>query len=195
MDKNHDATALTKEIVQAVINRAYPGMALFARDVNLPEELAQSYTPDLIIREKAFTDASNRFMGMATTHRYVILSNHMGDMSLFEPIYWGLHVAQKNSHFKVLGQHTHQGKTGIFLLHLPDDESWHLWQMIEFAMERQLYDTAVQRFTNKCPPRAGTDYQGVAGPLLLPVGDIRRRAVLAPGRRRRGKRGRSSKEW
>ena len=154
MDKNRDAKALTKEIVQAVINRAYPGMALFARDVNLPEELARRYTPGLIIREKAFTDASNRFMGMVTTHRYVILSNHMGDMSQFEPAYWGLHVAQKNSHFKVLGQHTHQGKTGIFLLHLPDDESWHLWETVEFDMDRQLYDMAVQRFTHKCthPP-------------------------------------------
>ena len=121
---SYDPKQMTKEQLQAVADKMYPGMALFARDVNLPETLTRRYTPGLIIREKAFTDASNRFMGMVTTHRYVILSNHMVDLSQFEQgTHWGLHVAQKGSHFKVLGQHTHQGKTGIFLLHLPDDEN------------------------------------------------------------------------
>ena len=128
MTINYDPKNMTKEQLQAVADKMYPGIALFARDVNLPEELARKYTPGLLIREKAFTDASSRFMGMVTTHRYVILSNHMADLSQFEHVHWGLHVAQKDSHFKVLGQHTHEGKTGIFLLHLPDDESWRLWQ-------------------------------------------------------------------
>lgn len=147
----YDPTYMTKEQLQAVADNMYPGIALFARDMNLPEELARRYTPGLIIREKAFTDASNRFMGMVTTHRYVILSNHMVDLSQFEQgTHWGLHVAQKGSHFKVLGQHSHQGKTGIFLLHLPDDERWRLWQTAEFSMDQQLYEMAVQRFTQKC---------------------------------------------
>ena len=155
MSANYDPKHMTKEQMQAVVDKMYPGMALFARDVNLPEVLAQRYTPGLIIREKAFTDASDRFMGMLTTHRYVILSNHMADMSQFEhDTHWGLCVAQKDAHFKVLGQYTSEGKTGIFLLHLPDDESWQLWQKVEFAMDRQLYDMAVERFKNKCtqPP-------------------------------------------
>ena len=119
---------MTAEQLQAVMDKTYPGMAMYARDVNLPEKLAENYMPGLIIREKAFTDASSRFMGMATTHRYVILSNHMADLSAFEHgTNWGLHTAGKDSHFKILGQHTHRGKTGIFLLHLPDDESWKLW--------------------------------------------------------------------
>lgn len=151
MSMRYDPKHMTKDQLQAVADKMYPGMALFARDVNLPEALARRYTPGLMIREKAFTDASNRFMGMVTTHRYVILSNHMADLSQFEQgTHWGLHVAQKGSHFKVLGQHTHQGKTGIFLLHLPDDESWRLWQAAEFSMDRQLYEMAVQRFTQKC---------------------------------------------
>ncbi len=146
---------MTAEQLQAVMDKMYPGMAMYARDVNLPEELAENYMPGLIIREKAFTDASSRFMGMATTHRYVILSNHMADLSAFEHgTNWGLHTAGKDSHFKVLGQHTHRGKTGIFLLHLPDDESWKLWMGAEFDLDRQLYGKAVQRFCAKCegPP-------------------------------------------
>ena len=147
----YDPTYMTKEQLQAVADNMYPGIALFARDMNLPEELARRYTPGRLIREKAFTDASNRFMGMVTTHRYVILSNHMVDLSQFEQgTNWGLHVAQKGSRFKVLGQHTYHGKTGLFLLHLPDDESWRLWRTVEFSMDRQLYEMAVQRFVQKC---------------------------------------------
>ncbi len=154
MSKSYHPDSLPKEELQAICNKLYPGIALFARDLNLPEELARRYTPGLIIREKAFTDASNRFMGMITTHRYVILSNHMQDMSRFEHNGWGLHVAQKDAHFKVLGQCTHQGRTGIFLLHLPEDESWKLWQTAEFTLDRQLYAMAVERFKAKCiqPP-------------------------------------------
>lgn len=154
MSKSYHPDSLPKEEIQAICNKLYPGIALFARDLNLPEELARRYTPGLIIREKAFTDASNRFMGMITTHRYVILSNHMQDMSRFEHNGWGLHVAQKDAHFKVLGQCTHQGRTGIFLLHLPEDESWKLWQTAEFTLDRQLYAMAVERFKAKCiqPP-------------------------------------------
>ena len=155
MSTIYDPKHMTKEQLQAVADKMYPGIALFARDVNLPAELARKYVPGQIIRERAFTDASIRFMGMVTTHRYVILSNHMADLAQFEHgANWGLHVAQKDAHFKVLGLHTHAGKTGIFLLHLPDDESWHLWQKAEFAMDRQLYDMAVQRFRDKCtqPP-------------------------------------------
>ena len=107
----------------------YPGITLFARDVDLPSGLAEKYKAGMIIREKGFTDATIRFGGMVTSCRYVILSNHMKNMSILENgTNWGLHVANKDAHFKVLGLHTHAGKTGIFLLHLPDDESWKLWR-------------------------------------------------------------------
>lgn len=110
MSTIYDPKHMTNEQLQAVADKMYPGMALFARDVNLPAELARKYVPGQVIREKAFTDASIRFMGMVTTHRYVILSNHMKDLSPFEhDTDWGLHVANKDSHFKVLGQLQHAG--------------------------------------------------------------------------------------
>lgn len=140
---------------QELCQKEYPGCAMFARDVNLAPGLAEKYIAGSIIREKAFTDASIRFMGMVTTHRYVILSNHMADLSAFEHgTNWGLHVANKDSHFKVLGVHSCGGKTGIFLLHLPDDESWKVWQTVHFDLDETLYRTAVERFDAKCstPP-------------------------------------------
>lgn len=170
---NHDFSNRTAEQLQAVANKMYPGMVLYARDVNLPEELAEKYTPGRILREKGFTDASDRFMGMVTTHRYVILSNHMADLSGFEHgINWGLHTANKDSHFKVLGKVTVQGKTGIFLLHLPDDDSWKLWKTAEFSMDQELYEKAVQRFTIKCkePPVPELTTPQWLGRCAFPVG-------------------------
>lgn len=89
----------------------YPGITLFARDVNLQPGLAEKYKAGMIIREKGFTDATIRFGGMATSHRYVILSNHMASFAaLEEGTDWGLHVANKDAHFKVLGKAEYKGK-------------------------------------------------------------------------------------
>lgn len=140
-----------KKILTEVANRTYPGLAMYARDVCLPSHLAALYKPGMIICERGFTDATNRFMGMPTTHRYVILSNHMENLSFMEEgTNWGLHIAKAGSHFKVLGQTISNGKTGIFLLHLPDDESWKLWNTATFSMDDQIYNMAVQRFNEKC---------------------------------------------
>lgn len=141
---------LDQDRIRKIANKTYPGITLFARDVNLPPELAKKYTPGLIIRERAFVDASIRFMGMVTTHRYVILSNHMASLAAFEHgTNWGLHIANTGSHFKVLGTHVHNGKTGIFLLHLPDNDDWKVYRNAEFDLDQKLYQWAVERFVDK----------------------------------------------
>lgn len=140
-----------KVTYERVANSMYPGIGLYARDVNLPDSLCRKYKKGMIIFERGFTDATNRFMGMVTTHRYVILSNHMANFSQFENgTNWGLRVANSGAHFKVLGQYTHNGKTGIFLLHLPDNADWKIYLNADFALDAQLFDMAVQRFINKC---------------------------------------------
>ena len=54
---------------QAMLAAAmYPGIRLFARDVNLAPGLAKQYKPGMIIREKGFTDASCRFGGTLGSH-------------------------------------------------------------------------------------------------------------------------------
>lgn len=57
-------------------NKTFPGLMMFVRDVNLPDTIASKYNQGMIIHEKGFTDTSFRVMGMITTHRYSILSNH-----------------------------------------------------------------------------------------------------------------------
>ena len=136
--------------ISLLMGSMYPGITLFARDVNLPPELAEKYKAGMIIREKGFTDTTIRFGGMVTSCRYVILSNHMKNLAMLENgTNWGFHVANKDAHFKVLGQVTYKGKTGIFLLHLPDDETWKAYQTMEFSLDKELYEKAVSRFQAK----------------------------------------------
>ena len=135
---------------EKLANEIFPGIMMFVRDVNLSPVCAEKYKPGLIILERAFTDASCRVMGMVTTHRYAILSNHMGDLRRFEHgTNWGLFTAQYWAHFKVLDIYEYQGRTQISLLHLPDDERWELFKNVDFSIEEQLIQTARQRFEVK----------------------------------------------
>lgn len=137
--------------MESLINEILPGLTMYVRDVNLPAEIAAKYETGMIIREKGFTDASNRVMGMVTTHRYAILSNHMGDMREYEhDTNWGLFVAKNNSHFKVLDVYEYQGKTQILLLHLPDDNRWSMFENVKLSIEDEFIPDCRRRFENKC---------------------------------------------
>lgn len=148
--------AMTTEQVRALqeaLNLTYPGLAVLVRDADLTYEQAAKYEVGMIIREKAHVDASRRVMGMVTSHRYAILSNHMMEPTAKELEFganWGLRVAKPDSHFKVLGKHTYQGKTCIFLLHLPDDESWKLFINTVIDSDADLIRKCIARFEAKC---------------------------------------------
>ena len=104
-----------------VIESTLSGSSRYVRDADLPERLAEKYKIGQILTERAFVDASSRIGGMATTHRYLILSQYMADLSGFEDeTNWGMHVAKRGSKFKVLDIFTVDGKTQILLLQLPE---------------------------------------------------------------------------
>ncbi|MBO5151328.1 MAG: DUF1768 domain-containing protein [Methanobrevibacter sp.] len=104
-------------VVSSTLNQS----KFFARDCNLSDELADKYEIGQVITEKAFVDATDKIGGMATTHRYLILSNSMADLSQFEKdTDWGIHTAKANSKFKVLDICKMNDKTQILLLQLPD---------------------------------------------------------------------------
>ncbi len=140
-----------KDTLEWIINQTYPGLTMYVRDVNLPEELAQKYVPGLIIREPAFTDASCLVQGMITTHRFGILSNHMADFQTYEHgTNWGLYVANKDSYFKVMANHEYNGKTLILLLHLPGGDSWRVFFNAIMNIDEEVIATSIERFKNKC---------------------------------------------
>lgn len=147
---------------EETINEILPGLTVYVRDVNLPKELEEKYIPDTIILEPGFTDASARVMGMKTTHRFAILSNHMKDFSQFEhDTNWGLFVANCNSHFLILDKYEYHGKTQIMLLHLPNDKRWKLFENVKINVLDNVIRETRQRFENKCEqeviPELATD--------------------------------------
>lgn len=142
--------AIDTKLLERAINDILPGLTMYVRDVNLPPEIAEKYKPGMIIMERGFTDASNRVMGMVTSHRFSILSNHMADFREFEHgTNWGLFVAQRNAHFKVIDVYEYQGKTQILLLHLPDDSRWKLFRNFKMSIEDFFIGDCRNRFEVK----------------------------------------------
>jgi len=138
------------EYIETIVNQTYPGLRMYVRDANLQENISREYKKGLLLREKAFCDASSRVMGMITSHRFGILSNHMADFSLFEHgANRGLHVAQAGSIFKVLEKYEHEGKTLILLLHLPDD-GWRIFKDIKIDIDDDIVASSIERFKDKC---------------------------------------------
>ena len=137
--------------IEHIVNQTYPGLTMYVRDANLPKIVSENYEKGMIIRERGFCDASNRVMGMITTHRYGILSNHMANLTEFEHgTNWGLHVAKSGSRFKVLNNFEYNGKRLILLLHLPEDDSWKIFREIEINIDEELVENCIERFKNKC---------------------------------------------
>lgn len=135
---------------EKALNDILPGLTMYVRDVNLPQDIARKYTPGLIIRDPGFVDASSRVGGMVTSHRFAILSNHMADLSRLEHgTNWGLTTSRFDSHFKVLDVHEFHGRTQILLLHLPDDNRWRMFDGVRFSLEDQLIADSRGRFERK----------------------------------------------
>ncbi|WP_165062080.1 hypothetical protein [Adlercreutzia sp. ZJ154] len=150
-DPIKEVLGIDKEELENALNDMLPGLANHARDVNLDPAIAALYKPGMIIRDKAFVDASERVGGMATTHRFAIFSNHMVDLSEYEHgTNWGLCVATPESRFKVIDIYECEGKTQIALLHLLDDERWRIFANAEFRMPGLDVGDIRARFEMRC---------------------------------------------
>ncbi|MCD8316059.1 MAG: hypothetical protein LUB61_01440 [Eggerthellaceae bacterium] len=121
--------------LEKAISDTFSGLHMFVRDVSLTPEVADLYEPGTVILERAFVDATDRFMGIPTTHRITILSNRMFNISRIsndpKAMNWGLSIAPAGSRFKVLDVYPFGDKTQILLLHLPMDERWRLFEHME----------------------------------------------------------------
>ena len=105
-----------KQQLESLMNEMLPGLQLLL-EINYARRSGVLPSRE-VVRNPAFTDATCRVGGMVTTHRYSILSNHMVDLVLAEHgTNWGLCIANRDSHFKVLDIYEHEGKTQILLLH------------------------------------------------------------------------------
>jgi hypothetical protein len=146
-----DSDKIQEKFIIDVLNKTLPNLAMVVRDINLPEKLAAKYEKKLILLERGYTDASCNIGGMITTHRFAICSNHMKSLADFDENNRGLCVALAGSHFLCLGQYVHNGKTLIILLHLPDDETWQLFQHLSWVnIFDDIITSCVEQFKTQC---------------------------------------------
>lgn len=179
-DAVKEALGVEAEELERALNDMLPGMANCVRDVNLDPDVAALYKPGMIIRDKAFIDASKRVGGLVTTHRFAIFSNHMADLSEYEHgTNWGLCVANRESRFKVLDVYEYEGKTQIALLHLLDDDRWRFFANAQFDMPGLSVEDIRKRFEARCsqkpiPELSTEDWLGrCADPVgLRPLGGL-----------------------
>lgn len=110
-----------------IYEATYNNLKYLVRDVDLSPEIEDKYVKGEILQEKGFTDASSKIGKITASHRFLILSNQMKDLSSFEhDTDWGLYTAANDSKFKVLDVYEYNGKTQITLLHLLD-----LWEIFK----------------------------------------------------------------
>lgn len=101
------------------------GLNTYVRDTDLSPQVAAFYKPGTIFRSKNPADISPHIGGMSTSHRFLILSNHIIDLTELEQDADRGHCATPSeSRFLVLDAYEYHGKTQITLLHLLDDERW-----------------------------------------------------------------------
>jgi transcriptional regulator NrdR family protein len=147
-----------KCIIEQTINATYRDLQMYVRDVNLPEAVASKYTRGQILRERAFVDMTAYILGMVTAHRYTILSNHVTNLCQTneQTAAWGLHVANRDSYYRVMDKYEYRGKEQILLLHLPDDnwqlftDYWQLFTSRKILLDKELVTASRKRFTETC---------------------------------------------
>ncbi len=134
-----------KDAIQATCSN----LTVFCRDADLPYEIVHKYQRGMIIRERGFVDTTALSGGIITSHRYMIMSNHMSSLLQFEgDKKWALCVANKGSRFLVLGKAEGKGKRVTVLLHLNDD-TWQLFKSVDINVFNNLTNDCYNTFA-KC---------------------------------------------
>ena len=136
---------------EKIVKRTLPRLGTFVRDVNLPDDIAKKYVPNMIIRERGFVDTSYKIKGMVTTHRFLILSNQMKSLEPFEHgTKWGLCLSKNDARYKILTVHEYCQKTLILLLQLPEDDNWKIFLDLEFNPEDKIITESIELFEYMC---------------------------------------------
>jgi hypothetical protein len=145
-----------KNPVEQAARVTFARLTPFVRDVNLKEEIAEKYVPGLVVRMPRPTDVSYKIGGMITSHRYFILSNSIIIREKFDKESGCGHCAAMcDARYKVLGTYSIDGKTAIFLVHLPEEsEQWEIIKEASLPEEQTILEKAIRYFkrTYNLPP-------------------------------------------
>ncbi|HJJ29162.1 MAG TPA: hypothetical protein O0X70_07225, partial [Methanocorpusculum sp.] len=171
--------------IEHALNETYPGTRVHIRDTNLTPDLIRQYKRGEILLEPSYAEGSIFSKGgMRTSARYMILSSHMHSLDKlmdenktlagYGPKGCGLHIAQRDSHFRVLDNYTFHEKTLITLLHLPDDETWKLFHQIDNwqGADGEFVEYCRKAFEERCDlaPRPELDTPDILRRWKYPLG-------------------------
>ncbi|WP_139260031.1 hypothetical protein [Chryseobacterium vrystaatense] len=106
---------------EEITNWTYPGATLYYKDCDLKPSVAEKFTKDQLIRNGFFLDVSARGGGIKFNTRFLIASAKAAKLYKVNPDNerFGHCCLNLDSYFKVLDIYKLEGKTQIFLLHIP----------------------------------------------------------------------------
>ncbi|MGH1519845.1 hypothetical protein [Chryseobacterium sp. JK1] len=106
---------------EEIINWTYPGATLYYKDCDIHPSVVEKFTKDRLIRNGFFLDVSSRGGGMKFDTRFLIASAKAAKLYKVNPDNerFAHCCLNLDSYFKVLDIYKLEGKTQIFLLHIP----------------------------------------------------------------------------
>jgi hypothetical protein len=103
----------------------------FVRDTTLPPRFLEKYQVGLLLREPTFCDASYKIGGFIAPDRFLIFSSNARIFDKASPQAWGHCVWPTGRCFRIIDKITHQNKSQITLLEIPDE-------ILRFFYQREL---------------------------------------------------------
>lgn len=107
--------------MEEIINWTLPGLTMYYRDSELPENIICKYKIGQIFRSQTFVDVSEIGGKLTKNCRFIFASSKAAPLYQINPKTekWKLNVINANSYFKVLDVYKKANKTQILLLHIP----------------------------------------------------------------------------
>ncbi|WP_300488010.1 hypothetical protein [Flavobacterium sp.] len=141
------------ENYEEIINWTYPGATLYYKDCDLEPSVAEKFTKDLLIRNGYFLDVSCLGGGIKFNTRFLIASAKAARLYEINPDNerFGHCAININSYFKILDVYKLNGKTQIFLLHIPAKSLRYFerassnWDEDFIQKARQSFDTRIHQ--------------------------------------------------
>jgi hypothetical protein len=142
-----------KEILkntEEIFNWTYPGATLYYRDCNLKESVIKLFKEEQILRNGYFLDVSSKAAGLDKNTRFIIASSKAAKLYQINPdVEKYAHCCiNANSYFKVMNIYVVNGKTQIFLLHIPANGLDYFSKVIS-NFDSQFIDRAKKSFDEK----------------------------------------------
>lgn len=135
---------------EAIINWTYPGATLYYKDCDLEPSILEKFIKDKFIRNGYFLDVSSRGGGIKFNTRFLIASSKAAELYTVNPDNerFGHCCININSYFKILDVYQLEGKTQIFLLHIPAN-GLNYFESVSSNLDEEFIKKARQSFDNK----------------------------------------------